>query len=78
MEGCAKAEMVWGNYLCGQELLTEGKIRIFFPLPFLRIWGCLISWEAVLFGFFLQAWSVCCVDLDHSRILFRIPKWVVR
>lgn len=24
----AKAEMIWSNYLCGQELLPEGKIRI--------------------------------------------------
>lgn len=47
-------------------------------LPFLRIWGCLISWEAVLFGVLFCKPEVIAADLDRSKILFRTPRWVVR
>lgn len=43
-------------------------------LPFLRIWGCLISWEAVLFGVFFCKPEVIAADLDRSKILFRTPR----
>lgn len=73
LEGCAKAKLVWGNHLCGQELLPEGKIRNL-SSAFPQDLGRLISWEAVLFGVFFCKPEVIAAELDRSKILFRTPR----